>query len=59
MSTSRILGILAFGAQVLNGALGVAAVYRPQYVAVIAGLIGAIQAFTARVQGSTATAKGE
>lgn len=54
MNLSRIVGILALVGQVGNVTLGFAAGFlTPDQVVVVAAVLSAIQAFTARVQGTS------
>jgi hypothetical protein len=59
MSISRVVAVLALVAQGLNLFAGAVGFYKPGWALVAAAGVAGIQAFTARVQGSSATARGE
>lgn len=51
MALSQIVAVLLLLAQILNAGAFFVDVYAPEYSVVIAGIVGAIQAFTSKVQG--------
>ena len=52
MDWSRIIGALGLIVQILNVALVFITTWKPEWAIVVAGFISAIQAFTARIQGT-------
>ena len=53
MSLSRIVAILLLVIQVANMGFFFVEQYAPDYALIVAGIIGALQAFVSKVQGSS------
>ena len=51
MSMSKVLGILLLIVQLGNMGMFLVQAYAPDYAVIVAGVIGAIQAFVSKVQG--------
>jgi len=54
MSMSRLLGVMLLVIQLGNMGMFLVEAYAPDHAVIVAGVIGAIQAFVARVQGAAA-----
>ena len=52
MSMSRLLGVLLLVIQLGNMGMFLVEAYAPDHAVIVAGVIGAIQAFVSKVQGS-------
>lgn len=50
---SRVIAVLALILQIGNAAMFFVQAYAPEYAAIVAGLLAAIQAFTKAVQGDS------
>ena len=52
LDLSRVVAVLALVLQLGNAGMFLVQAYAPEYVVLVASILAAIQAFTARVQGT-------